>query len=51
MMKNIPTDERKALESGVEMMLSSMGQRYKFLSIFPSSSQNMFGENPPTGFA
>jgi len=44
-------EERKHLESGVEMLLKEMGERYKFLSVFPSNYGNMFADNPPAGFA
>lgn len=42
---------RKDLESGVEMLLKDMGERYKFLALFPSNYRNMFADNPPAGFA
>jgi hypothetical protein len=50
-LENCSQEEKKDLESGVEMLLKDMGERYKFLALFPSNYRNMFADNPPAGFA
>lgn len=42
--------EEDELISGVRMLLDDMGERYKFMSIFPSSSKHLFRDDPPAGF-
>jgi NADH dehydrogenase [ubiquinone] 1 alpha subcomplex assembly factor 7 len=51
LLENCSQEEKKDLESGVEMLLKDMGERYKFLALFPSNYRNMFADNPPAGFA
>ena len=44
-------DKQKAdLESGVDMLLKDMGERYKFMAVFPSNYGKTFADNPPAGF-
>lgn len=38
------------LESGASFMTNEMGDRYKFLSIFPKGSEHLFVGDPPAGF-
>jgi len=51
LLENCSQEEKKDLESGVEMLLKDMGERYKFLALFPSNYRNMFADDPPAGFA
>ncbi|KAK4337421.1 hypothetical protein RND71_043878 [Anisodus tanguticus] len=45
-------DEKEAqkLKSGVNMITEEMGQRFKFISIFPKESKHLFRNDPPAGF-
>jgi NADH dehydrogenase [ubiquinone] 1 alpha subcomplex assembly factor 7 len=51
LMASATTEEEKAtLRSGVDMVVNQMGQRFKFLSIFPKNNRQLFSDNPPAGF-
>lgn len=50
LMKNASEHEQKELMSGVKMICEDMGQRYKFLSMFPLNTEHLFHKNPPAGF-
>ncbi|KAI1287060.1 Protein arginine methyltransferase NDUFAF7, mitochondrial [Halotydeus destructor] len=43
-------EEQVALKSGVNMVVNEMGQRFKFLSLFPRNNRDHFLNNPPAGF-
>ena len=49
-MENCSEKDKKELKSGVDMLLNEMGERYKFLSMFPSNARSIFIDNPPAGF-
>lgn len=42
--------QRADLKSGVNMIVNEMGQRFKFMSIFPKKNRDLFSDNPPAGF-
>lgn len=45
-------EQQKAdLKSGVDMLLKDMGDRYKFMAVFPRNYRKTFADNPPAGFA
>lgn len=43
-------EERDDLISGANMILNDMGERYKFLALFPKDTGNLFETDPPAGF-
>jgi SAM-dependent MidA family methyltransferase len=51
LLKSSQNEKQKSdLKSGVEMLLKEMGQKFKFLSLFPQNSQQLFIDNPCPGF-
>lgn len=42
--------EREDLVTGADMMINDMGERYKFLAVFPKDSTHLFVKDPPAGF-
>ena len=44
-------EEKTNLKSGVDKIMNEMGQRFKFLSLFPLSNKEFFQNNPPAGFS
>ena len=43
-------EEREDLKSGASLLTDSMGQRYKFLALYPKDCGHLFVDNPPAGF-
>jgi NADH dehydrogenase [ubiquinone] 1 alpha subcomplex assembly factor 7 len=43
--------EKQELISGASLMTEEMGQRYRFMSMFPKSLERLFENDPPAGFA
>lgn len=43
--------EREILKSSAQMMLEDMGERYRFLAMFPKNSEHLFKNDPPAGFS
>lgn len=51
LLENCKSEEsRNDLISGANMMLQSMGQRYRFLALFPKGTDHLFVHDPPAGF-
>lgn len=50
LLENASAKEREELISGANLMTDDMGQRYKFLAIFPKESGHLFEGDPPAGF-
>jgi len=51
LLKNCKSEEySRALITGGNMMLEDMGQRYRFMALFPKSSGYLFKDDPPAGF-
>lgn len=48
---NTTTIERDELISAANLMINDMGQRYRFMSIFPSRMDHLFESDPPAGFS
>lgn len=44
-------NDKAELISAANLMIDDMGQRYRFMSIFPSGSEHLFVDDPPAGFA
>lgn len=42
--------EKVELASGANMLTESMGDRYKFMSLFPKDTGHLFKDDPPAGF-
>lgn len=42
--------EKEDLSSGASMLIDSMGDRYKFMALFPKDAGNLFKNDPPAGF-
>jgi len=50
LLENASPTEKDELVSGANMMLDDMGQRYRFLALFPKESGHLFESDPPAGF-
>lgn len=50
LLEDASEEEKKDLASGVQMLMKDMGERFKFLSLFPRDCKQMFQDNPPAGF-
>lgn len=46
------SSEKECLElkSGSDLIINEMGDRYRFMSIFPKGAEPLFGDDPPAGF-
>jgi NADH dehydrogenase [ubiquinone] 1 alpha subcomplex assembly factor 7 len=42
--------EKEDLITSANLMINDMGQRYKFMSIFPKGTDHLFDNDPPAGF-
>ena len=51
--KHSSSEEKKQLESAYKMLVSpdQMGQRFKFMSIFPKNMEQIYAKFPPAGFS
>lgn len=43
-------EQKEELSSGASMLVDSMGDRYKFMALFPKGSGKQFEGDPPAGF-
>lgn len=50
LLRNAKEDQRDELISGVKMITEDMGERYKFLAMFPKGTEHLFKSDPPAGF-
>lgn len=50
LLENASAEERENLKSGVKMMVDDMGERFKFMALFPRGTESLFINNPPAGF-
>lgn len=50
LLSNASQRGKESLISGSNMIVNEMGQRYKFLAIFPKDSKPLFDGDPPAGF-
>lgn len=52
LLSSCPSDKQEILKSGFEMLVDpkQMGQRFKFLSVFPSVLKDHLQKFPVTGF-
>jgi len=51
LLENTPDQaDKDDLRSGVNMIVNEMGEKFKFLSLFPKGSRDVFLNNPPPGF-
>lgn len=44
-------EAKNDLISGADMMTNDMGERYKFLALFPKNTESLFEADPPAGFS
>lgn len=43
-------ESKRDLISGADMLINDMGNRYKFLALFPNGTDTLFEADPPAGF-
>lgn len=50
LLKSATDSERKNLLTGANMVINEMGERYKFLALFPEAMKPSLQKDPPAGF-
>lgn len=51
LMEKANEEEKEDLISGAELMTEDMGDRYKFLALYPKGCEHLFAADPPAGFS
>lgn len=50
LLENTDDDDKKELISAMNLLMNEMGNRYRFLAIFPKGCEPLFDGDPPAGF-
>lgn len=50
LLEKADNEAKNDLISGADMMTNDMGERYKFLVLFPKNTESLFEADPPAGF-